>query len=83
MRCTIATAGTIAILELLVDGTAQGLQMILYGSFVGRWSCSKTWRITGLSAASHTFTARTRNTAGSTSSIVNQTHTVMTVRRHA
>lgn len=80
---SIATANTVAIIELLVDGSAQTASMLNFSSGTGRWSLSKTWRITGLSAASHTFTARTRNTAGSSSSIVNATNTQMTIQRRA
>lgn len=80
---SIATAGTIAIIELLVDGTAQTVIHVLNSSGTGRWPGSKKWRLTGLAAGSHTFTARTRNSAGSTSSIVNLTDSTMHVMQES
>jgi len=80
---TITVAGTTAIIELLVDGVAQTATMVLADSGTTRGAYSKTWRITGLAAGTRTFTARTRNTAGSTGSTVGVTHSLMTVERKA
>jgi hypothetical protein len=69
------------IIELLVDGSAEAVQIINAATASGqRGQGSKTWPITGLSAGAHTFTARTRNTAGGTAAIVTAAHTVMTVK---
>lgn len=76
-------AGTSSIVELLVDGTPQTVQLIQATAGTDAQSVSKTWRITGLSASSHTFTARLRNTAGGTSATVAATNSVMTIERKA
>lgn len=75
-------AGTSSIIELLVDGTAQTVQMTQSTAVLDSLSASKTWDISGLSAGSHTFTARVRNTAIGTTAVVAATNTVMTIRRH-
>ena len=81
----ITVANTINVIELLVDGTAQTVQLVTFCSTANTWrgTGSRTWRITGLSAGSHTFTSRTRNTAGSTGASIAATHTLMTVDRKA
>lgn len=73
--------GTVNLIELLVDGLAQTAQLITHLSANAlRVAGHKKWRITGLSAGSHTFTAQTRNTAAGTSATVNLTHTLMTAQ---
>ena len=72
----------VQIIELLVDGVAQAAQLVTQGNGT-RQPGSKLWRITGLSAGSHTFTARTRNTAGSTNTRVWAGHSLMTIERKA
>lgn len=76
------TSGT-NIVELLVDGVALTTPQIISTGNSSRRAGSKTWRVTGLSASTHTFTARTRNTAASTSAVVQPTHTVMRMQRAA
>lgn len=72
------------IIELLVDGVAQSAQLLSAGSAAAqRHGPMNTWRITGLTAGSRTFTARTRNSAVGTNATVNQTHTLMTLQRVA
>lgn len=77
----IQTAGSVNLIELLVDGTPQSAQLVTQGAASTRAPGHKMWRITGLTAGAHTFTARTRNTAGSTAADVNASHTLMTVER--
>jgi hypothetical protein len=72
---TITTAGTVNIVEMLLDGVADPAQLITRAPagpqiLAGR----QDWRLTGLSAGSHTVTFRTRNAAATTAS-VNGTHT--------
>jgi hypothetical protein len=77
---TFTGAGT-NIIELLVDGTPEAVQLLSFGAASGaRQNGSKTWRITGLSAGSHTFTARTRHSAAVSVSTVTAAHTLMTTR---
>lgn len=74
-------AATVAIAELLVDGVAQTIQMTFNPASTDRTDQHKMWVITGLSAGSHTFTGRVRNTAAATAAIVNATHSTMTIER--
>jgi hypothetical protein len=74
-------AGTSSIIELLVDGVAQPVQLLQNTAVLDSLSPAKTWRITGLAAGSHTFSAQVRNTAASTVATVSATHSVMTIER--
>jgi hypothetical protein len=76
-------AGTSSIIELLVDGVAQTAQMTQNTGVLDSLSAHNKWRITGLSSGLHTFTARVRNTAASTTAVVSATHSLMTVERKA
>ena len=76
-------AGTAAIIELLVDGVAQTAQIIQSTSALETHRVHGKWRITGLSAGSHTFTARLRNSAAATSSVVTAGNSLMTIERKA
>ncbi|WP_159540873.1 hypothetical protein [Aeromicrobium sp. 9AM] len=73
-----ATTNTI---ECLVDGTAETKQLLSGGVALWRGSASKTWRITGLSAGSHTFSFRSKNTTAQSVNI--SSHTAMVVKRTA
>lgn len=66
----INTGGTINVIEVLIDGVAEGVQLRTAGAANDRISGHKRWRKTGLSAGAHTVAFRTRNTAGSTSATV-------------
>lgn len=70
------------IVGLLIDGAEHASLIVSAGAAAGRFAATKRWRITGLSAGSHTFTARTRS-QGAYTTTVNQTHTTMTVERCA
>jgi hypothetical protein len=78
----IMLAAGINIVELLVDGTAQTQQVVGGGPLDARIGGSKTYLITGLSAGSHTFTARTRS-GGAYNTRVGPTHSTLTVTRVA
>lgn len=73
--------GITAIAELLIDGSAQSIQMVYVPASTDRSCQHKRWRITGLAAGSHTFAARHR--ASGPNSTVNPTHSVMTIERAA
>lgn len=70
--------------ELLVDGVQTGATLWTGGPAAmnnARIAGHKRYRITGLAAGSHTFTARTRNTASSTSVTLKSGNTTMTLVR--
>jgi hypothetical protein len=72
----INTAGTINVIEVLIDGVAEGVQLRTEASAGNnRGSGYKKWRKTGLSAGAHTIEFRTRNLAGSTSATITATMT--------
>lgn len=72
-------ANTVNEIELLVDGVAEAVRLITSGQALNaRIAGSKTWRITGLSAGAHTFTARTHNAGAATDATVFAAHTFMT-----
>lgn len=70
------------IVGLLVDGSEQSSLIVSAGAANGRFAASKTYRITGLAAGAHTFTARTRSQGAYTTSVL-VTHSVMTSLRTA
>lgn len=82
----IEAADTTNIVELLVDGSppSPNPQLITGAATAGvavRATGAQQFLITGLSTGSHTFTARTRNTTGSTDALVRADNTTMTVKR--
>jgi hypothetical protein len=80
-----AGPGVINVVELLVDGTAES-RTLNTGAAAGtsgnlaRACGHQEWRITSLSAGSHTFTARAHNALAGTSHVY-AAHTVMSVTR--
>lgn len=70
------------IVGLLIDGAEHASLIVSAGAAAARFAATKRYRITGLSAGSHTFTARTRS-QGAYTTTVNQTHSTMTVERCA
>lgn len=70
------------IVGLLVDGVEHPSLIVSAGPASGRFAASKRYRITGLAAGDHVFTARTRS-QGAYTTTVNQTHSTMTVERVA
>ncbi|GAA4698240.1 hypothetical protein [Nocardioides nanhaiensis] len=80
----ISTAGTVNIIELVVDNVALTDPALITSGPAGmRVAGAQTWRITGLAPGTRTIYARTRNTANSTSATVNLAHTTMTVVRES
>lgn len=72
------------IVELLVDGSAQAVQILSFASTGNspRNAASKTYRLTGLSAGSHTISARTRMTNTGMTGVIHLGHSTMTVTRN-
>lgn len=76
------TGAQINLIELLVDGVADPRELRTRAAASGYWlGNSQTWIVTGLSVGSHTFSARTRNSAAGTNATVGDQFTTMTVRR--
>lgn len=75
-----ATGGNIV--GLLVDGAEQTAVIVSAGATNGRFAACKRWRISGLTAGSHTFTARTRSQGAYTTTALTPS-TTMTVERCA
>lgn len=73
---TVTASGT-CIVELLVDGAAVTPTLATANSPL--MMATRTWRITGLSVGSHTFSARTRMGAVSTSANIVAATTSMLV----
>lgn len=74
----LVAAGTTAIVELYLDGSPVAGQII---STVARAALHKRYRLTGLTTGTHALAGRLHNTASSTSSTVNPTHSFMTSLR--
>lgn len=77
---TIGIAGTINIVELLVDGVAQTVQLVTFCSGTSRGKYAATYIVT-TTTATKALAVQTRNTAGSTSATVSITHSTITIVR--
>lgn len=81
-QVSITSAGTVNIVELLVDGdaTSPPRQIVTQGPSGLRVNGSQRYHLSGLSG-SHNLRASTRNTQASTGATVQGTHSTMTIRR--
>jgi hypothetical protein len=79
---TVNGTGHTVITELTVDGAAQSLNPVNGGSASQSITISGEWRITGLSAGSHTFIFRARMAAaGQTGTIAGGGNSKLIVER--
>jgi len=76
---TTASAGVLAIGELVVDGTAKAVQSVQGMTTLNRSTVSQQWRITGITAGARIFKLRAFKTAVGGACVARATQTTITV----